>query len=133
MKLRKLIKEKYNEDIDFKKLNQNIQDRIKEICRIYEQEIPTHIDKINNINETIYMFRLKAYGVYNDTNKNNSPNNGLIAFFRTKLEAQDCKNILSKAVSCNMYDASDKQEIENKEGFCKFFISWSEIDIMLYE
>ena len=111
--------------VNYDSLDTKLKTRIKDICDSYEQDIPSNIILDLFPSNTVYRFKLTAFGVYKI---NNFEDNGLIAYFKTEVEAETLISILHKAVStksCDIYKENDKHD-------AKFTLNKDEIEILVY-
>ena len=111
--------------VNYDSLDTKLKTRIKDICDSYEQDIPCNIERTIFPDNVIYSFTLQAFGVYKI---NNFEDNGLIAYFKTEVEAETCISILHKAVSTNSCDIYK----ENDNHDAKFTLNKDEIEILVY-
>ena len=114
--------------VNYDSLDTKLKTRIKDICDSYEQDIPCNIERQTIFpDNAIYSFTLQAFGVYKI---NNFEDNGLIAYFKTEVEAETCISILHQAVNTDSFVIYDDKE--NDAPDAKFTINKDNIEILVY-
>ena len=113
--------------VNYDSLDTKLKTRIKDICDSYEQDIPSNIILELFPSNTVYRFKLTAFGVYKI---NNFEDNGLIAYFKTEVEAETCISILHQAVNTDSFVIYDDKE--NDAPDAKFTINKDNIEILVY-